>query len=277
MTFLDTPHKKKSAILTSLIMVLFLLSLFIFGLSYFDPPKEYGMAVNFGTSNVGHGKLPTKKIPKTTPNKPKIEKQIVKTKVKVPKTPVKEKVLTQDKVDAPVIAKKVVKKPKKVIPKKKKIVKKKTPPKPKPDKSTTDILSKLINGPKNKAKDKKGEGTDTQPGNKGQKEGDLNTKKYYGKGGKGGGGNYNLGDRRPLDKPKHLYECDEEGRVVVSIEVEQNGNVISAQAGVKGSTTSAPCLLQRAKEAALKTTWQADASAPNKQIGSIIYNFSLSN
>jgi len=57
MTFLDTPHKKKSAILTSLILVLFLLSLFIFGLSYFDPPKEYGMAVNFGTSDVGRGQI----------------------------------------------------------------------------------------------------------------------------------------------------------------------------------------------------------------------------
>jgi len=277
MPLLDTPYKKKSAVLTSLILALFLLSLFIFGLSYFDPPKEYGMAVNFGTSNVGRGKTPTKDVPKTLPNKPKPVKKALKTKVKTAKTPVKEKVLTQDKIDAPVIAKKTVKKPKKATPKKKKIVKKKTPPQPKPDKTTTDILSKLINGPKNKAKAKKGEGTDVKPGNKGQKEGDLNTKSYYGKGGKGGGGSYNLGNRRPLDTPKPLYECDEEGRVVVSIEVNPNGRVISAKAGVKGSTTSAPCLLLRAKEAALKTTWQADASAPSKQIGSIIYNFSLTN
>jgi periplasmic protein TonB len=276
MPLLDTPYKKKSAVLTSLILALFLLSLFIFGLSYFDPPKEYGMAVNFGISSIGRGKIPTKSIPKTAPVK---QKTIEKTPQKQPKTtrPIKEKVLTQDETDAPVIAKKHTKKTKKPIPKKKKIVKKKTPPQPKPDKTTTDVLSKLINGPKNTAKGKKGEGTDTKPGNKGQKDGDLNTKTYYGKGGKGGGGNYNLGNRRPLDTPKPLYECDEEGRVVVSIEVNQNGRVISAKAGVKGSTTSAPCLLLRAKEAALKTTWQADASAPSKQIGSIIYNFSLTN
>ncbi len=277
MPFLDTPYKKKSAVLTSLILALFLLSLFIFGLSYFDPPKEYGIAVNFGTSNIGRGKIPTKEAPKTTPVKQKVIKKMLKAQPKINKTPVKEKVLTQDKVDAPVIAKKTVKKPKKATPKKKKSVKKKTPPQPKPDKTTTDVLSKLINGSKNKAKDKKGEGTDVKPGNKGQKDGDLNTKTYYGKGGKGGGGNYNLGNRRPLNMPKPLYDCDEEGRVVVSVEVNQNGQVISAKAGVKGSTTSAPCLLQRAKEAALKTTWQADATAPNKQIGSIIYNFSLTN
>jgi len=274
MTFLDTTYKRKSAVITSLILMLFILGLFIFGLNYFDPPKEYGMAVNFGTSDVGRGKIPTKQIPKTSPSKPKAVEKKVKTQPKTKKTVVKEKVLTQDKIDAPVIAKKTTKK---ATPKKKKVVKKKTPPKPKPDKATTDILSKLINGPKNTAKDKKGEGTDTKPGNKGKKDGDLNTKTYYGKGGKGGGGNYSLGNRRPLDTPKPLYDCDEEGRVVVSIEVDQNGNVISAKAGVKGSTTSAPCLLQRAKEAALKTTWQADVTAPNKQIGSIIYNFSLTN
>ncbi|NDK18850.1 MAG: energy transducer TonB, partial [Zetaproteobacteria bacterium] len=51
----------------------------------------------------------------------------------------------------------------------------------------------------------------------------------------------------------------------------------NANAGVKGTTNSAPCLLKRAKDAALKTTWQPDSNAPLKQIGSIIYNFSLSN
>jgi len=274
MTFLDTTYKRKSATITSIILSLIILSLFVFGLTYFDPPKEYGMAVNFGTSDIGRGKTPAKEMPKTSPSKPKSVKKTVKTQPKTKKTVVKEKVLTQDKTDAPVIAKRNIKKS---IPKKKKVVKKKIPPKPKPDKSTTDILSKLINGPKNTAKAKKGEGTDTKPGNKGKKDGDLTTKNYYSKGGKGGGGNYNLGNRRPLDTPKPLYDCNEEGRVVVSIEVDQNGNVISANAGVKGSTTSAPCLLQRAKEAALKTTWQAEATAPNKQIGSIIYNFSLSN
>jgi len=276
MALLDTTYKKKSAVITTIILILLTLSLFIFGMRYFDPPIEYGMAINFGTSDIGKGITKTKAIPKTTPAKTKTTQRIEETKTKK-QSPIKEKVLTQDKIAAPVIAKKTIKKPKKVIVNKKKVIKKKTPPQPKPDKTTTDVLSKLINGAKNKAKDKTGEGTDNKSGNKGQKDGDLNTKTYYGKGGKGGGGNYNLGNRKPLFTPKPIYDCNEEGRVVVSIEVDNLGNVINANAGVKGSTTSAPCLLKRAKDAALKTTWQADNSAPNKQIGSIIYNFSLSN
>ena len=257
-------------------MVAIILSLFVIGLKYMDPPIEYGITINFGTSNVGRGKVQTKAVLKRTPTKikkdqkkaePNVKKQIV----------VKEKVLTQDKVEAPIIAKEIKKNIKKTSLKKKVTVKNKIIPKPKPDKTTTDILSNLISGQKNKAKTKEGEGDDDKQGNKGQKDGDLNTKNDYGKGGKGGGGNYNLGNRRPLLTPKPIYDCNEEGRVVVGIEVDNAGHVISANAGVKGSTTSAPCLLIRAKSAALKTMWQPDANAPNKQIGSIIYNFSLSN
>jgi len=275
MAFLDTTYKRKSAILTSIILALFILSLFIFGMRYYDPPIEYGMTVNFGTTDFGQGKIQTKAIPKTTPIKTKVKQNIKELEVKKQST-VKEKVLTQDKIDAPVIAKKTIKKPKKVITKKKKVVKNKTPPQPKPDKSTTDILSKLINGNKNNANAKTGEGTDNKPGNKGKIDGNLNAKSYYGKGGTGSGGNYRLGNRKPIFTPKPIYDCNEEGRVVVGIEVDNIGKVINANAGIKGSTTSAPCLLRRARTAALKTTWQADASAPNKQIGSIIYNFSLS-
>jgi len=64
---------------------------------------------------------------------------------------------------------------------------------------------------------------------------------------------------------------------VVSISVDKTGKVFSAQPGVKGTTNSASCLLRRAKEAALKTRFNSDSNAPTKQVGSIIYNFTLSN
>ncbi len=121
-----------------------------------------------------------------------------------------------------------------------------------------------------------GEGNDKQAGDKGKVTGDPNASGYYGNGGGGSGGNYRLGNRQALSKPKPEYDCNEEGRVYVSISVDQNGNVFAAQPGVKGTTNSAPCLLQRAKEAALKTKFNADAKAPSKQVGTIIYNFSLS-
>ena len=186
-------------------MVAIILSLFVIGLKYMDPPIEYGITINFGTSNVGRGKVQTKAVLKRTPTKikkdqkkaePNVKKQIV----------VKEKVLTQDKVEAPIIAKEIKKNIKKTSLKKKVTVKNKIIPKPTPDKTTTDILSNLISGQKNKAKTKEGEGDDDKQGNKGQKDGDLNTKNYYGKGGKGGGGNYNLGNRRPVLTPKPIYD-----------------------------------------------------------------------
>jgi len=79
-----------------------------------------------------------------------------------------------------------------------------------------------------------------------------------------------------LNKAVPDYPCNEEGRVFVSISVNQSGRVIDAQAGIKGTTNSAPCLLNEAKAAALKTTFNADSKAPSKQVGVIIYNFSLS-
>lgn len=268
MAFLDTTYKKKSAVITSMILALFILSLFVFGLRYFDPPKEFGIAVNFGTSNFGQGDLQTEDLPSAEPSLVNAEKNVDEPPVKN-QTEIKENILTQTNTDAPVIANKTTKKETKLVAKKMTTVKK---VELKPDKSTTDVLSNLINGTK-----KTGEGTDTNLGNKGQIDGNLTSNSYYGKEGKDSGGNYNLGGRKPISKPIPIYDCNEEGIVVVRIEVNNSGNVISANAGVKGTTNSAPCLLQRAKDAALKTTWQSDINAPNKQIGSIIYNFSISN
>ena len=55
MAFLDTSHKRKSAVMTSIIAVLMLILMFLFGLTYLDPPEEFGIAVNFGTTDYGSG------------------------------------------------------------------------------------------------------------------------------------------------------------------------------------------------------------------------------
>lgn len=92
----------------------------------------------------------------------------------------------------------------------------------------------------------------------------------------GSGGNYRLGNRKTLTMPKPTLDCNEEGKVFVTISVDKSGNVITAHPGVMGTTNSAACLLQRAKEAALKTRFISDSDAPAKQVGTIIYNFRLS-
>ncbi len=272
MSILDTKHKRKSATITAIILVLLLIGIFNYGMKYMDPPIEYGLAINFGNSDVGSGKPVEHTKQKATPEKVKevVEEQVTET----PSETVKEDVITDETAkDVPVIEKSTAKKE---VVKETPVEKKPKPkPKPKPSKATTDALNSLLNGT-SKDGASSGEGDDAQQGTKGNKNGDPNSSKYYGNAGSGSGGNYNLAGRNALSKPKRKPDCQEEGIVVVSIEVDKNGRVIRAIPGVKGSTNTAPCLMKPAKEAALKTKWNPDKNAPSKQKGTIIYKFSLS-
>ncbi len=257
--------------ITVILHLLILLLLFFFGLTYLDPPPENGIAVNFGTMDYGKGNIQPNEAIKTAPRQTSPEP------IPETKTEVKEEVVTQDNEEAPVIKKEVKKEevvetpkeePVKVIPKK--VV-------PKPDESTTDALSSLIDGPRNNGTAEGSEGDDDKAGDKGDPNGDPNAKSYYGNGiGLDGDGNYRLGGRKALNKAKEIQKCNEAGRVVVSIEVDRNGKVISARPGVRGTTNNSRCLLDPAKKAALATRFNSDADAPAKQIGKIIYNFTLS-
>ena len=91
-----------------------------------------------------------------------------------------------------------------------------------------------------------------------------------------GDGNYLLGGRRALHKEMIVQDCNQAGRVVVSIEVNQQGEVITAMPGVRGTTNNAPCLLDPARRAALATEFNPASKAPSRQIGKIIYVFRLS-
>ena len=241
---------------------------------YLDPPEEYGIAINFGTSDFGSGPPKLQETVKSSPEpaQPKQEvSEVQKTKVE----DIKEDVLTQDSEDAPVVQKEVKKQEQKTKPKEvhKEVVKEEAP---KPSKETQNALSNLLNGTTSDGDPSTGEGDDETAGLKGKKSGDPTASKYYGNGGTGGDGNYNLSGRKPLARPVVKPNCNEEGIVVVSIEVDTAGNVIKVNPGVKGSTNTAGCLLKAARDAALRTKWNADKDAPFIQKGYIKYNFSLS-
>lgn len=271
MTVLDTQHKRKSAVITAIILILFIIGIFNYGMKYLDPPIEYGLAINFGTSEVGSGEPVEKTKAQATPQQEEVvEEQAEET----PEETIKEEIITNDTAEeVPVVEKKEEKKEAvKEIPKE---VKPKEKPKPKPSKETTDALNSLLNGT-SKDGANSGEGDDKQSGVKGNEKGDPNSDKYYGNSGSGSEGNYNLAGRKALSKPIQKPDCQEEGTVVVSIEVNQNGQVTKATPGARGTTNSALCLYDAAKKAALKTKWNADGNAPSKQRGTIIYKFSLS-
>ncbi len=294
---LDTKHKRKSLVLTIVVHLGIIFLLFYLGLSYLDPEEESGIAVNFGNTAVGSGKIqPTKPIKSSPKNTtPETTSTVPKPQEKSPE--IIEKVVTQELEDAPVIDKKPKKKPKKKVEKpieklkdetvskkplkstSKKPVKKieEKKPDPKPDKSTLDILNSFSNGPKNDGQSKGGEGDDKKSGDKGSPDGDPNAKSYYGTGkGLDGDGNYRLGGRKALNKERFVQDCNESGIVVVKIEVNQSGKVVKATPGMKGTTNSASCLMGPAKRAALATRFNSDSKAPVKQVGTIIYQFKLS-
>jgi hypothetical protein len=288
-------NQKKSLVITTIVYGLLLLLLFFLR---FWPPANMklmggggggGIEMNFGDSDYGMGDnyksevLNVKDQEKITP---------------VAQTP-EEDVISDDNSDAndAVIPKnETVKKTPIVI---KKEIPKPAPEKPKVSKSANDALSSILGN-------KGGDGDDNKGGNKGSANGNLGSKGYYGNGsgtgsgggngsgngtgsgsgsgsgngsgnggGNGSGSGYSLGNRKALNKPQPDYTCQEQGRVAVQVSVDRNGNTISVTAGVQGTTNTAKCLLDQARIAAMNTKWQADSNAPEKQVGKIIYTFSL--
>ncbi len=297
---LSAKEKRKSLLLTVVIYTLFLLILFFIR---FWPPSNMneallaggggggGVTINFGNSDFGSGKdFQSEELDvKTVKN------------VAAASEP-EEDIISEesDVADAVVIPKKT--NPVTVKPKVKIDQKPVAETKPKVTKNTNDALSSILGGSK-----KGGDGDDSRSGNKGKTNGSLGSNDYYGSGGSGGGtgggngtgngtgtgsgsgsgsgggsgsGNgggigYSLGNRKALSKPQPNYTCNEEGKVVVEVTVDQTGKTINAVAGVKGTTNTASCLLQQAKLAAMNTKWQASTDAPERQVGKIIYSFSL--
>ena len=258
MAFLDTIHKKKSSLVTLVILIVFVWGIFSFGMQYQDPPVEYGIVINFGTSKEGN-KKPKNTSVKKLPIQENEEERLEETVEDIPEEIKNDEVLSQTDKDAPTIQK-----PKEDA----------EPTPKKPSKNTLKAFDDLLKGDTSDGKPT-GDGDAAQEGVKGDKNGDSASTKYYGNTSKSGDPNYNLAGREALLKPKEQPNCEEEGIVVVSIEVDKKGKVIRAVSGVKGTTNSANCLLKPAREAALKTTWNADPNSPSKQKGTIIYKFSL--
>lgn len=138
-----------------------------------------------------------------------------------------------------------------------------------PDNATNVALNKILNG--NGKKSNTGE-VIAQEESK-NVSGNPSESSYYGSG--LGDGMNRLGGRKVVGKQTPSYDCDETGIIVVQIQVDQTGKVVDAKAGIKGTTNSAPCLLESAKKAALLTVFNEDFNAPVKQVGSIIYSFRL--
>lgn len=292
---------QKSLVLSILLFAFLLIMLFFIR---FWPPSNIaelvggggggGVTVNFGDSDLGMGEEfsnPTKVI--------KDENQVEPT----PETP-DEKIISEEnsKEEGVVIPKKeTVTKPKVILKKPEKPVE---ITKPKVNPTANSALSNILKGAKNG-----GDGNTKTQGNQGSANGSLSNGGYgiggsgngsgggngngNGKGsgdgsgngtgggngngnGKGTGSGYSLNGRKAMSKPKPDSSCSNEtGVVVVEVTVDKNGNTINAVVGKRGSTITAKCLKDQAKQAAINTKWAPSPDGTEQQTGEIIYTFGL--
>jgi hypothetical protein len=280
MKYLETKHERNSAKLTALIAIILLLLLFVVGTTYMDPPEEYGVAVNFGNSSVGKGNVQPLKPVKSEPLKIEEPPQPDVSKSEPSKSAeTKEEVLTEDNSEAIAIKKQkeAEAKAKAIADAKAKAEADRIAKEKQEQEEKKKKLDALIGGvSKSEGTETGSEGNDNQFGDKGQLDGNYAPSYFGGQGSGSGGVGYGLNGRGAASFKKLTQDCNESGMVIVRIVVNQSGNVISAEPGQKGTTNTAKCLLDPAKEIAMSHKWPADSKAPTRQIGFVSVNFKLS-
>jgi hypothetical protein len=252
------------------------------GLTYYDPPISYGMEVNFGTLAQGSGEVqPTKSVQAI---EQPVEKPIeVEEKVEI--TPPKEsteesikEVLTEKESTVVVPDKKEEVKLREAVEEEPEPEIEPEPVKevPKVSEATKSVVSNLLKNKTEDGEQTQGEGDDLVQGDKGKLEGNPYSSSYYNNYGLGGRGKgYGLNGRNLQSNGKVVQDCNKEGTVVVRITVNNNGEVVQAVPGVKGSTNTHPCLLEPARKTALLHKWFPDNNAPAEQIGFVVIQFKL--
>ena len=282
MIIFDSPHKKKSASLTFIVALLLIILFFGLGLTYYDPPIDYGMEINLGNTlqssrnikklnqesnkfdRIGKDqsslKPNTKSNSKTNPSKK--SKSVLTERKSLISIPKKESSIKQNqnlnKVKEDNKAEKI-------------LIKKEIP---KVSKTTKDIVSNLLNK-KKEVNDNQSNNNQKSLNNNSSNQSIYSSTYYnnsiseiYTKG-------FGLSGRSLKSKGKVLQECNEQGLVVVRIGVNRQGDVISAEPGVKGTTNTHPCLLGPAKKTAQLHKWFPDNQAPEQQIGFVVIQFKL--
>lgn len=287
-------HKHRYGIIGTIIFfTIVVLVLLYFGFHTKLPlPGEEGILVNFGTEENGSGLVEPQQSNKKAQEKQEVTKPNEETPQAIEKPKEKvEKVLNQDFEDAAAIENKKKEAEKKKRIKEKEIekqrlieeqrIKEEELQKQKEQEEKQNIINNRIknafsNGKNDNANSSKSEGVTTGKGNQGSKNGSVDSKNR----GKGNGlGNkgisFSLKGRNPRFLPKPEYNLQLSGIVVVEVTVDQYGNVVKANPGIKGSTILDATLLNAAQKAALKAKFDVKHNAPAYQKGTITYHFIL--
>jgi colicin import membrane protein len=283
----ENSNRTKAAAGTAVIMTLLLLFLILFEIITPNPPFPEsggggGQQLALGMMNMGNDKIDYSSMGSV--------KDVV-----VEKTPEpEEKIVTvEGGEDVPVPEEKPIVREDKVVIK---------PVKPKPVEKVVEKPKELTAAEKlrekykkNKGKDGGGVGNNEQAGNAGSPDGDPFGSGDGGNGtgsgggdgegtgpgsgpgsggGRGGGIGIDLRGRAVVVPPRLPSDTKEEGKVVVEILVDKEGNVIEANPNGRGTTTSSPALKAKARQAALATKFNVSGKF-EEQKGTITIIFSF--
>ena len=281
----ENKNRAISATVTLLLFALLILFLILFNLITPNPPFPEaggggGQEIALGMMNVGNDDVDYNDMGKVTDVVAETQKQ--------------EQIITDENgEDVPITENKTeVKENKMVI----------TPVKPKQQvvkevvKEKTEAEKLLEKFKKNKGKNGGGIGNNETAGQNGAPDGDPFKDGTGGSGGGTGGGNgtgdgsgsgpgkgpgfgggkygVDLKGRAVVKPPKLPSDTKEEGKVVVEITVDTQGNVIEANPNGRGTTTSSALLKAKAKQAAMATKFNVDGKF-EEQRGTITIIFSF--
>lgn len=280
----ENKNRTISALISAAIMALVLLFLIWFTIITPNPPFPEvvggggGMEINFGTYNEGTGNVESNGIgdatsvveqTETTPPPTNSSNETVYTSENGEEVKMEDnKPTTQNNVT---VIKPVVEKPR--------------------EKTAAELLAEKFN--KNKGKNGGGDGNSGQAGNEGSPDGNPNTNGNGGTGGGDGGGDgpghgpgsgpgsgpgkkfgFDLKGRAIVNPPSLPKDTKEEGKVVVEITVDKEGNVTEANPNGRGTTTSSAVLKAKARQAALATKFNVSGQF-EEQKGTITIVFAF--
>lgn len=248
---MSNEKKDKGIAIAGTIVVHALVLLVLFLMAFRTPlplPGEEGVEVDLGMMDQGMGNIQPEKpaIPMATQPQQQQNKS-------------KEDIVTQNDDEAPAIEKPKNTKPKQET---------KPVEEPKPT-VNQKALFKGSNNPQAGGS----EGITGQPGDQGKPNGLAGIKKYDGNGGKGNGTGYDLGGRGAKSLHRPDDDFSEEGRIVVDIWVNRDGQVVRAEVATKGTDIINNAMRQKAIQAAKRSTFASDPDAPEEQHGTITYTF----
>ena len=89
-----------------------------------------------------------------------------------------------------------------------------------------------------------------------------------------GTGELNVTGRKWRDRKVPFNNTNKEGKVVVQIKVDKNGNIIYVKGGAAGSTTTDAYLIGQAEQAARNSKLTESSATAEEQFGTITYRFS---